>query len=67
MKEVMRYQCECCGTAFESKEDCEDCENHHFRVEKVNYEYAAGEAFPHSITVKFDGGQIREYVMDAYV
>jgi len=67
MKEVIRYQCECCGTVFDSQEDCEDCENRHFGVEEAKYEYAAGEAFPHYITVKFDGGQIREHVMSAYV
>lgn len=36
MKEVIRYQCECCGRIFYDKNDCLNHEKRHERVDKAN-------------------------------
>ena len=66
MKEKKLYVCEHCGTAYNSKAQCERCEKNHKKVkrlDRVEYAPITGDetGYPKSITVELDNGDKVKY------
>lgn len=66
MKELKLYQCEFCGTKYNSKDKAMKCEKlHHKATGFIDSRYHAAECdndgYPDLLEVKFDNGEVRRY------
>ena len=66
MKKLELYQCELCGTKYNDKIKCENCEkSHKAPVKVVGQRYISkefnNEGFPVSVTILFNDGQTATY------
>lgn len=62
MKEVKHYVCEVCGTEYNDKQRCQECEKNHKKIKKITFvkyqSISMNEAgYPISITVEMDDGK----------
>ena len=64
-KEIKKYQCELCGSLYDSKQLAIECEHVHLHAVSIERELFTG-AFraPAIIHVKLGDGSIRAYKMD---
>lgn len=70
MNEIVKYQCEFCGTIYSSESACQACENNHkTQGQVVGYTYQSineeKDGYPTSILVQFkenDSNQFVEYI-----
>lgn len=66
MKEVKHYICEICGTEYNDRRKCQECEKTHCKVAKiVSARYIRygdnKKGYPVSITVEMENGEKVEY------
>lgn len=60
MKEITKYECEVCGTNYQTPEEAQECEDSHPKIKKVEYKYGQSftstNTYPHGIIVDFEDG-----------
>ena len=66
MKEIKHYICEICGTEYNDKVKCSDCEKGHrkpVKILKARYQPITNNALgiPNVIEIEFDNGSKFEY------
>ncbi len=62
MIKKVQYQCEYCGTCYDTEEDAKRCEKWHTKVTVVeNALYNQGSRYPERIGVRFDDGEFIIY------
>ncbi len=66
MKTIQKFQCEVCHTEYAKKEDCQNCEEGHKKVEGIcSTRYVSirqnGSGYPVSVDIEFDNGEVITY------
>lgn len=66
MKEVKHYICEVCGTEYNDKKKCMDCESKHIKpvsIEKFRHISMTQNAkgYPMSVDIKMSNGEVVTY------
>lgn len=63
MKEITQYQCEMCGSTFDTASACEECENFHIiRDHVVQYKYnpksmGPESKYPYAVVLEMEDGK----------
>lgn len=55
MRKLIEYQCEKCGTCYESEEEARECESYHKPLKIIDYYYLKHHALPEYIVIRTDG------------